>query len=423
MTLPSKSLYNLSSLLFHAFSISIGDAQPCHLTLQDVNSAWSGRFAGYTFLPLSLIPASESGISSTSSKLVVENPETASFVHGHGEGNSSSPQPVAYPGEYNTFIYNFNSNPLDPNLRFVPAKPEQGIPAGFLASAGPQNYTKSLGLVTASCFPTEVLPEKYTVNMWCQLSVWGRLATSAPYKTFDSSIVKASHPGCENATLEVKLGSFFKRYSDGDPMDGSLFSDVTLGGTLFKAPTSAYPRSQYAYNWTAMAYFVCSRDLVLPAPFSLVWTYDNQPPWSITSNSQTDEEKGNTVVVYTSGTIVLRGTFQDFVVALNWIMWILSSLVLVVSACLCCWPWGSETVRSHSIDLLAFSGALLFAIPTMRTLWPAAPPAGTAYDIVGNYGQLLVVGCSCSLIIFRMVIYLLWPEAKSLSLRVAHSFK
>lgn len=71
------------------------------------------------------------------------------------------------------------------------------------------------------------------------------------------------------------------------------------------------------------------------------------------------------------------------------VMWVLAAAAFTATV----W-WVLQPPRAGSgmrYDLLSFSAALLFALPAMRGLWPAAPPGGTVADGMHIYAQLLLI--------------------------------
>jgi hypothetical protein len=71
-----------------------------------------------------------------------------------------------------------------------------------------------------------------------------------------------------------------------------------------------------------------------------------------------------------------------------------------------------QTMIMKHGDILAFGSALLFALPTMRGLWPAAPPGGTFFDSLTIHPQLLLIAFALMLLLFKKYLVIREERAK-----------
>jgi hypothetical protein len=68
-------------------------------------------------------------------------------------------------------------------------------------------------------------------------------------------------------------------------------------------------------------------------------------------------------------------------------------------------------IMAHG-DILAFGSALLFALPTMRGLWPAAPSGGTLFDSLTIYPQLMLIAFALMLLLLKKYLVIREQRAK-----------
>lgn len=337
-------------------------------------------------------------------------------------------QGEAWTAEEQQFQFNFafGSSPIHSASKGLPASfpaPTDAQPSacpGLIKEYTPGSYVGSHGLLTAWCFPSAVTPTQWKMDMVCHLNLRGAFLESkglfrAPPNTVNLRHVAQIFGECQDPTLVVRIGDDQLTYKQDDVFAFGYTTSVNLHYDVNTVQESQqavdYPSSVFSYQLTAFAYVACTNTtedaspFVVQAPFSLLWYPDTQPPWVVAATSPILSSEGVVNSIRLQGTVAIRGQFQIFVKALNGLMWCLAALVLLSVACLFPTTWTIDSERDTAMNILAFSGALLFAIPTMRSLWPAAPAAGTAFDISAVFGQLLVVGCSCGLLMIRILLW------------------
>ena len=101
--------------------------------------------------------------------------------------------------------------------------------------------------------------------------------------------------------------------------------------------------------------------------------------------SEVLEGDGSVFAVYTVTRSVTTRIFCVFVVIM---MWLLSLNVFYLSV--------SIWVRKRRVEppTIAVSGALLFGLPALRNVQPAAPPIGTTADVFGFFWNMMLVSLS-----------------------------
>jgi hypothetical protein len=115
-----------------------------------------------------------------------------------------------------------------------------------------------------------------------------------------------------------------------------------------------------------------------------------------------------------SGLIQLSSLVRDMVRSLNACMWCLAAMTCATSVVWCVLAKPKECAN---FDLMGFSGALLFALPTMRGLLTAAAPAGSQYDVRGLniYGQLWLLVVSIMLQVLKFFFAVVNEERRMVS--------
>jgi hypothetical protein len=109
-------------------------------------------------------------------------------------------------------------------------------------------------------------------------------------------------------------------------------------------------------------------------------------------------------IVLFSGNVELDQLSVNLLLCTQICMWFVA-LGTLAAALL--WVFSNDS-QGVACDMLAFSAALLFALPTMRQLWPAALQAagGTLADVMNVYAQLMLTALAIVLQLGK-VIYLM----------------
>lgn len=122
---------------------------------------------------------------------------------------------------------------------------------------------------------------------------------------------------------------------------------------------------------------------------------------------------GNTTLLVT-GDVGMTQLCQGLVVAMFCFTWLVTGCAVIAAFIWCAAHQRTRGSRAgvgeeHGADdLLGFCGALLFALPTIRTLWPLAPPGGTRLDILGIFAQLVCLSIAIVFLLIRRIVYD-WP--------------
>lgn len=87
-------------------------------------------------------------------------------------------------------------------------------------------------------------------------------------------------------------------------------------------------------------------------------------------------------------------------------MWALATATLVTTG----WFVATDRTAPFSCELVCFSAGLLFALPAMRGLLPAAPAAGLFYDITNVGVQLWMMTIAILLQLGRALFFIVFRQ-------------
>lgn len=90
-------------------------------------------------------------------------------------------------------------------------------------------------------------------------------------------------------------------------------------------------------------------------------------------------------------------------------MWVLAAMTCILSMVWCMLGKPNEHMP---FDLMCFSAALLFALPTMRQLLPGILGAGTKFDTLNLFGQLWLIAASIVLQVLKMLFAIVREEQR-----------
>jgi len=102
-----------------------------------------------------------------------------------------------------------------------------------------------------------------------------------------------------------------------------------------------------------------------------------------------------------SGTVALAPFSLHLLIGMQGAMWAMAGLAFATTV------WWAFREQEPRYDLLAFQATMLFALPAMRQLWPAAPPGGTDADVMHIYAQLLLISFGICIMLLKMLFTLI----------------
>jgi hypothetical protein len=256
------------------------------------------------------------------------------------------------------------------------------------------SLTYNLDVIILVCYFSEANLPFDTVKLTCTATGWGK---------FDNSGVFNS-----NTPLNLWVADTKVDLNHGD-VSVQFTVEMLLGGASEEVDVTQYPGFRLPLGlwfraWWDQSLSVGGKQDVTnmrEAPVVLQLGLDYSPSFVVS-----DPECKNTtyndgsMFYWLEGGVSLGVAARTGITSINVCMWILAGLACSLSIL---WCTLSEPPRYMHVDLMCFSGALLFAIPTMRGLLPAAPAAGTMYDVLNVYGQLWLVTISIVLQVVKMM--------------------
>jgi hypothetical protein len=288
---------------------------------------------------------------------------------------------------------------------------------------------------TITCYPTSLDISSYQVAiMQCSAWPWDEQFT---------------HKGAAGALLALPQGhnltilwpdNTLITYQDGQAIPYVKFDTILdptwrrrcttcMGQGVASQGPARYPRTEMEFEMYFSVYLASENKLPRnkagkaattqkPVPF-MVWIDLSSIPMISVTKKGCEWIDDTTVRVF--GLISIAPLQASLVIASGVFMWVLTALTVLVACGVVCSCTGIrryvsscmdrraapipaaaagggkiamqddlELVMKHG-DILAFGGALLFALPTMRGLWPAAPASGTLFDALTIYPQLMLI--------------------------------
>lgn len=256
-------------------------------------------------------------------------------------------------------------------------------------------------MLAVQCWVLKVDTTAYTAELACRLSFFGNYAKPPSFTRLDLSRL---WPPDSQLVFEF-TSSLYTTLSDGEGSQLNQFT-VQLASDMDAYAESAlmYPAMRLSFKLMLGAYVInnTTKDLVLSVGDASANISQATPPYpqvplsaSLTANYMPLYEverlrclqnKAQRMLVLT-GIIVVDNLSRKLLVAMNVMMWALAASTFTA----CVWwimaPVGTTTTH----DLLSFAGALLFALPAMRGLWPAAPVGSTLLDLLCIWPQLMLI--------------------------------
>jgi hypothetical protein len=241
--------------------------------------------------------------------------------------------------------------------------------------------------VAISCWLAQVAT--YAANVHCDVSLWGDYAEASSVNTLtsDTSILPTG------TKLVIEFNSnYAKSYDPGEPV--VHMRDLVVG-LVSQAHRSAYtyPSGSFYLDFAVSASWrrvEGNRTVSSMVPLAFTWAGATVPGWTSTASraeilSYSQGWAPNATTYAFTMYLSMRPILQAQVVMLITWFWLLAAGTLLAAVYRTCMR------KAPSTDLLAFAGALLFALPAIRAFWPLAPSSGTGLDIIGLFAPLFVV--------------------------------
>jgi hypothetical protein len=255
---------------------------------------------------------------------------------------------------------------------------------GFLANPG-KEYT----MVTTDCRFVGIDFTYSKAQLLCFTAFWGSYSRAPTF-------TRLKLPPNTTLVVEYNMQSA-STFSDGD-MAAATTVELPLGdaaqGDNSKAATSAmYPYTILSWDLRFTAYINFTNangteqtDLV---PYTVELTAQNIPMYQMYNIDCEWFVAGNALRI--TGKVALDETCLAMLTVMQAVMWMLAAATLIATIWWLLLPVSQGGDSGVNYDLLAFSAALLFALPAVRQLWPAAPSGGTVADVMHIYAQLLLI--------------------------------
>lgn len=271
-------------------------------------------------------------------------------------------------------------------------------------------------MITATCLFTSIDLASYAATVVCLVTSWGRFDDSGRFAALPwaDRTVNAS-AGPSNVSLVLVLGGTRVERNHGDT-EATIEVKLSLGGgredqvDVFEYPGVVLP---FALSFGAWWVNKTSNEPLADSdepPVVVQLGFNNLPLYLVFGTKCVYSMYESGFRWYTmKGYIQLSPAAQNGVSSLNACTWCLAALTCLMSIV---WCMLAKPREHMPFDLLCFSGALLFAIPGMRGLLPAAPSAGTRYDILNVYGQQWLITISIMLKMLSAVVMDEWRRRR-----------
>lgn len=260
--------------------------------------------------------------------------------------------------------------------------------------------------VCVMCWFTNIDTTHYKAEVTCVTNLFGNFSKTRSYSM-------ANVPPSKQLVVKFEQGFRALNLKDGDMPEAVTF---LVGLNALPARSAAhYPNMVFNYSLPISAYLsnqTGGHETVAPLVLWLHLAY--MPMYQVQENVCVRSDENTTLVV--QGVLAIDTYSQSLLIAMQVFMWFMA--LFTFAATLVSFVW--RFMRNHDLSesvalLLPFSGSLLFALPTMRGLWPAAPPSGTVYDVLNIYSQLMLIAFAVILQLAFLVIekikgiVLAWP--------------
>lgn len=292
------------------------------------------------------------------------------------------------------------------------------------------SLTEAIDLITVWCSFTSLDVSFYTATLSCNVAAWGRfdnrgrfaalpwpnMFQNTPQNATLSRRKVADAAEAINATLVLQIGSNAVEVENGDLPPQALEVKLSLGSWWARprqVNVEYYPNFALPFTLAFQAWWDQGNDTQpdpsdIEPPVVVQMDFNYHPMYMIhdadcSSTAYSDANK----TYLMEGFIHLSPVAMNGATSLNACMWLLAATACALTLLWCLLAKPQEYMH---VDLMCFSGALLFALPTMRGLLPAIPAAGTRFDVLNVYGQLWLVTCSIALQAIKMLLAVVHGE-------------
>lgn len=220
--------------------------------------------------------------------------------------------------------------------------------------------------------------------MSCIVSVWGRYAKKPSYYRVNL---------LDNQTLVLEFNGFAPfKMNDGDlPQIVAFNSGLNAVDRRGGYSTPDYPAMKLPFQVSVTAYIESKSRTGTsrydPIPL-ILWLHHPYMPQYKVEIYTCEAVYRRAYTVLLTGAVAINDLSRQLLIAMETVLWAVAALTFtmtVLTLLLCSLqPVSPET-------LLSFSASLLFALPTVCTLWPAAPPSSTVFDVLNIYAQVMLI--------------------------------
>jgi hypothetical protein len=238
-------------------------------------------------------------------------------------------------------------------------------------------------------------------GLLCVVILWGNLTKPPTYTGLKLP---------QNQSLIIDIGLTSLELADGAyPTLQELTIPLGSSRDQLQDSTLLYPHTQMSWGVKINAYTWdnATDKLISGVPLTVSMSAYQLPLFQVDiSCTIVDEthQPGMFAQLTVSGTVALSIFSVRLLHGMQAAMWAMAGLAFVTTVW---WAFREEKLR---FDLLAFQGTMLFALPTMRQLWPAAPPGGTSADVMHIYAQLLLISCGIVILLLRMLFVMICAQ-------------
>jgi hypothetical protein len=243
-------------------------------------------------------------------------------------------------------------------------------------------------MVTTDCRFVNVDFTYYKAELLCFTGFWGKYSKPPSYS-------RLNLPKGQNLMVEHNVHSS-SVFEDGD-MAVATTVVIPLGDDDYKKGVGApdmNPRTNLSWNilFSAHTNFTAednATEQTAAVPYAVELTLPNIPMYQMYNVSC--EWLNASSAIRITGKVALDETCLDMLQVMQGVMWMLAGATFTATVWWMLHPVSQCGEKAVKYDLLAFSAAMLFALPQVRGLWPAAPPGGTVADVMHIYAQLLLI--------------------------------
>lgn len=254
--------------------------------------------------------------------------------------------------------------------------------------------TQGIDIVSIDCRVASIQFSLFNAKASCLIYFFGR---------FDNNGMFAPRPDRDkpapaNTSLMLSLGATAHELKANAVSYTRLDIDLILGGGWGYATPGSYPNMRVPFTlWFSAWWWDSGKGQPLASspepPVLLTFWYNDIHSFLVdeVGCGRNYTYSGGTTYYTLQGHVQLSPAAVRSVRDLNIAMWSLAGMTCALSLVWC--MLGDPQKHLH-VDIMCFSGTLLFALPTMRGMLPETPETGTQYDVLNIFGQLWLLAFS-----------------------------